>query len=47
MCSDSSTVNCSIRSVDVQLYPGQLLNLSLVTVGVCGGISPGGITSDK
>ena len=30
-----------MRSVDVQLYPGQLHNISLVTVGVCGGISPG------
>ena len=40
-CSDNVTVNCSKRLVAVQLYPGQSINFSLVTVGVCGGISPG------
>ena len=37
----NDTVDCNIISLDKEVYPGQLLNLSLVTVGLCGGISPG------
>ena len=36
-------VNCSITSLNRQAYPGQILNVSLVTVGLCGGVSPGSI----
>ena len=36
MCSD-----CTIRSLHKQIYPGQSITLSLLTVGWCGGISPG------
>uniref|UniRef100_A0A1X7ULR9 Uncharacterized protein n=1 Tax=Amphimedon queenslandica TaxID=400682 RepID=A0A1X7ULR9_AMPQE len=39
LCGDGLTVNCDDRSLDGVIYPGQSINLSLVTVGVCGGIS--------
>ena len=37
----NNTVDCNITSLDREVYPGQLLNVSLVTVGLCGGVSPG------
>ena len=37
----NGTVNCTVRSLDRELYPGQILDVSLVTVGLCGGVSPG------
>ena len=40
ICDNTSVVNCNKRSIDAVLYPGQSINLSLVTVGECGGISP-------
>ena len=39
----NDTVNCNITSLDREVYPGQILNVSLVTVGLCGGVSPGTI----
>ena len=37
----NGTVDCNITSLNREVYPGQLLNVSLVTVGLCGGVSPG------
>ena len=37
----NGTVNCDITSLRREVYPGQIFNVSLVTVGVCGGVSPG------
>ena len=42
----NGTVNCTVRSLDRQVYPGQILNVSLVTVGLCGGVSPGTVVVD-
>lgn len=42
VCSDDkSTVDCFNRSSYRQVYPGESISLSLVTVGICGGVSPG------
>ena len=41
LCSeDKLTINYHVRNDSHQLYPGQIITLPLVTVGVCGGISP-------
>uniref|UniRef100_A0A1X7TPZ6 Right handed beta helix domain-containing protein n=1 Tax=Amphimedon queenslandica TaxID=400682 RepID=A0A1X7TPZ6_AMPQE len=41
LCSDDEgTINYHVRIDSHQLYPGQFITLPLVTVGVCGGISP-------
>ena len=37
----NGTVNCNITSLHREVYPGQIFNVSLVTVGLCGGVSPG------
>ena len=37
----NGTVDCTVRSLDREVYPGQIFNVSLVTVGLCGGVSPG------
>ena len=37
----NDTFNCTIRSLHREIYPGQVLKVSLVTVGLCGGASPG------
>ena len=37
----NGTVDCNTTSLDKEVYPGQILNVSLVTVGLCGGVSPG------
>ena len=37
----NGTVNCNIASLCREVYPGQVFNVSLVTVGLCGGVSPG------
>ena len=34
-------VDCNIASLRREVYPGQVFNASLVTVGFCGGVSPG------
>ena len=40
LCDDNNNIDCYLRSIEMQLYPGQYITLSLVTVGMCGGISP-------
>uniref|UniRef100_A0A1X7TP80 Uncharacterized protein n=1 Tax=Amphimedon queenslandica TaxID=400682 RepID=A0A1X7TP80_AMPQE len=41
LCSeDKLTINYHVRNVSHELYPGQFITLPLITVGVCGGISP-------
>ena len=37
----NGTIDCSIKSLHREVYPGQIFNVSLVTVGLCGGVSPG------
>ena len=37
----NGTVNCNVRYFNREVYPGQTLCLSLVTAGLCGGVSPG------
>ena len=37
----NGTVDCNGTSLDREVYPGRILNVSLVTVGLCGGVSPG------
>ena len=40
----NGAINCTTRSLDRVVYPGQTLHVSLVTVGICEGVSPGTIT---
>ena len=47
ICNEDSAINCSTRSVDRLIYPGQFISLSLATVGVCGGISPGELVTSN
>ena len=47
ICNEDSAINCSTRSVDGLIYPGQSISLSLATVGVCGGISPGELVTSN
>ena len=44
LCDDNNNIDCYLRSINMQLYPGQYITLSLVTVGTCGGISPSVLT---
>ena len=47
LCSeDKLTINYHARIISHQLYPGQFITLPLVTVGVCGGISPAVLVTD-
>ena len=46
LCTSTGTVDCNIRSIHRAVYPGSILALSLVTVGMCGGVSPGQIAID-
>ena len=41
VCTSDNTTDCSIRTINKEIYPSQSIDLSLATVGVCGGISPG------
>ena len=41
MCTNDNKIDCTSRNVFKQLYPGQSITLPLVTVGMCGGLSPG------
>ena len=47
ICNEDNAINCSTRSVDGLIYPGQSISLSLATVGVCGGISPGELVTSN
>ena len=40
LCINNSIIDCGIRSIKSRVYPGQNVTISLVTVGVCGGLSP-------
>ena len=37
------SINCSVRTLYREIYPGQPFTVSLVTVGTCQGVSPGAI----
>ena len=39
----NGAINCIVRSLDREVYPGQMLQVPLVTIGLCGGVSPGAI----
>ena len=39
----NGNVDCNITSLCREVYPGQIFNVSLVTVGLCGGVSPGAV----
>ena len=41
ICINNTYKNCTQRILHKEVYPGQTITLSLVTVGMCGGISPG------
>ena len=41
LCIDGM-VDCSVRLLEKSIYPGQSIDLRLVSVGLCGGITPGG-----
>ena len=47
ICNEDNAINCSTRSVDRLIYPGQSISLSLATVGICGGISPGELVTSN
>ena len=40
-CNRDNTTDCYHRSIDIKVYPGQWIDLSLATIGMCQGISPG------
>ena len=42
----NGTVDCTKRSLDRQVYPGQIFHVSLVTVGLCEGVNPGTVVID-
>ena len=39
----NNTINCTTTSIDRVIYPGQILKVSLATVGLCGKASPGSV----
>ena len=41
ICINNTYIDCTQRGLNKEVYPGQTITLSLVTVGMCGGISPG------
>ena len=41
ICINNSYIDCNQRGLNKEVYHGQTITLSLVTVGMCGGISPG------
>ena len=41
LCSDDGIVNCATWSINRTVYPGSIITLSLVTIGMCGGVTPG------
>ena len=41
ICINNSYIDCTQRVLHKEVYPGQTITLSLVTVGMCEGISPG------
>uniref|UniRef100_A0A1X7VPT6 Periplasmic copper-binding protein NosD beta helix domain-containing protein n=1 Tax=Amphimedon queenslandica TaxID=400682 RepID=A0A1X7VPT6_AMPQE len=47
ICLNDGTTNCNIREINIELYPSESVHLSLATVGVCGGFSPGELVTSK
>ena len=47
VCICNESADCAIRLLNKTIYPGQLITLSLVTVGQCGGISPGVLLTES
>ena len=45
--SDGIETNCSNRNYYQKIYPGQLILLPLVTVGMCGGVSPAVLVTES
>ena len=45
ICINNYYIDCNQRVLHKEVYPGQAITLSLVTVGMCGGISPGSIVT--
>ena len=40
-CDDNNTINCSLTQLTMTAYPGEEINISVVTVGQKGGVAPG------
>ena len=40
-CDDNNTINCSLTQLTMTAYPGQEINISVVTVGQRDGVAPG------
>ena len=40
-CDDNNTTNCSKEQLTMTAYPGQEINISVVTVGLSDGVAPG------
>ena len=47
LCTSNSVIDCTNRSINRELYSGQSITLPIITVGVCGGISPGEIVTNN
>ena len=47
MCTNHNKTNCTTRTIDRDIYPGQSINLSLATVGACEGLSPGELVTSS
>ena len=47
ICGMRNETICHVRKISVETYPGQFIYLSLATVGVCGGFSPGELVTSK
>ena len=47
LCTNDTYMDCSRRVYKMESYPGQTITLSLVTVGICGGISPSQLLTDS
>ena len=47
ICLNDGTTNCNIREIDIEIYPSESIHLSLATVGVCGGFSPGELVTSR
>ena len=46
-CDDNNTINCSQTQLTMKAYPGEEINISVVTVGQENGVSPGLITIES
>ena len=39
-CDDNNTINCSQTQLTMTAYPGKMINISVVTVGLKNGVAP-------